>query len=68
MLLGKQYCTLNGPNHLFLNLPTLLQIMTFFTRNFDQKVALSDISKKNHLSHFGHVIFDMTNLTSDLFH
>jgi hypothetical protein len=67
MLLGKQYCTLNGPNHLFLNLPTLLQIMTFFIINFDQKVPLSDFSKKNHFSHFGQVVFDMTNLIGDLF-
>ncbi len=41
--------------------------MTFSTGNFDQKVPLSDTNKKNHLGHFGQGIFDMTNLTSDLF-
>jgi len=46
---------------------TLLQIMIFSTRNFDQKVPLSNTSKKNHLSHFGQVIFYMTNLIGGLF-
>ncbi len=45
----------------------LLQIMIFFTRIFDQKVPLSDTSPKNHLSHFGQVVFDMTDLIVGLF-
>ncbi len=41
--------------------------MIFSTRNFDQKVPLSDTSQKNHLNHFGQVVFNMTNLTSGIF-
>jgi hypothetical protein len=48
-------------------LPTLLQIMIFSTWNFDQKVPLSDTSKKNHLSYFGQVVFNMTDLIGGLF-
>jgi hypothetical protein len=43
--------------------PSLLQIMTFPIGNFDQKVPLLITGQKNHLSHFGQVVFDMTNLT-----
>jgi hypothetical protein len=42
--------------------PSLLQIMTFSTRNFDQKVPLSVTSQKNHFSYFGQIIFDMMDL------
>jgi hypothetical protein len=48
-------------------LPTLLQIMIFSTRNFDQKVPLLDTSKTNHLSHFGQVVFYMINLISGFY-
>jgi hypothetical protein len=60
------------PKHMFVGTKTswrlwpLLQIMTFSTRNFDQKVPLLDTSK-NHLSCFGQVVFDMIGLTSGLF-
>jgi hypothetical protein len=46
---------------------TLLQIMIFSTENFDQKVPQLDTNKKNHLSHFGQVVFDMTDLINGLF-
>ncbi len=45
----------------------LLQIMIFSTKNFDQKVCLSNTNKKNHLSHFGQVVLYMTNLIGGLF-
>jgi hypothetical protein len=45
----------------------LLQIMTFKTINFDQKVPLSNINKKNHFNHFGQVVCGMTNLIGGLF-
>jgi hypothetical protein len=48
-------------------LPTLLQIMIFSIENFDQKVPQLDTNKKNHLNHFGQVVFDKTNLISGLF-
>jgi hypothetical protein len=41
--------------------------MTFLIENFDQKVPLLDISKKNHLNHFCQVVFDMMDLASGLF-
>jgi hypothetical protein len=44
----------------------LLQIMIFSTRKFDQKNPHWTLVKKP-LSHFGQVIFDMTNLIGDLF-
>ncbi len=40
------------------NQHTLLQIMIFLIGNFDQKVPLSDISKKIHLNHSGQDQFD----------
>jgi hypothetical protein len=46
---------------------SLLRIMTFLIENFDQKVPLLDISKKNHLNHFCQVVFDMMDLASGLF-
>ncbi len=45
----------------------VLQIMIFLTRNFDQKVPLLDTDKKNHFTHFGQVVFDMTNLIGGIF-
>jgi len=33
-----------------------------------ERVPLSDTGQKNHLNHFGQVIFDMTNLISGLFY
>jgi len=47
--------------------PSLLQIMTFPTESFDKKILLLDTSKKKSLSHFGQVIFDMIDFTSDFF-
>jgi hypothetical protein len=41
--------------------------MTFSIGNFDQKVPLLDTGKKNNLSHFGQVVFDMIDLTGGLF-
>jgi hypothetical protein len=41
--------------------------MTFFTRNFEQKVPLLNISKKKPFNHYGQIVFDMTNLIGDLF-
>jgi hypothetical protein len=38
--------------------------MTFLIENFDQKVPLLDISKKNHFNHFCQVVFDMMDLAS----
>jgi hypothetical protein len=40
--------------------------MIFSIGNFDQKVPLLDTSIKNHLSHFGQVVYDMTNLIGGL--
>jgi hypothetical protein len=34
--------------------------------NFDQIIPLSNTNKKNCLSHFGQVVFDMTDLTSQV--
>lgn len=44
---------------------TLLQIMTFFIGNFDQKVSLLDTSQKNH-SIILVKFFDLTNLIGGL--